>query len=79
MIVIFTLLRSNCLLLNYPFIFQFNEQQILNKNLAKIISLKAALHRCSAKYVFLKVLQNSQENTRVGSLFSIKLQAEKIS
>ena len=47
------LLRSNFLW--YPFIYHFNEQPVLHKNLKKIISLEATLLRCFAKYVFLKV------------------------
>ena len=36
---------------------------------------EAVARRCSAKKLFLKILQNSQENTCVGVSFSIKLKA----
>ena len=38
------------------------------------VYVEAVARRCSMKYVFLKVLQNSQENTCVGVSFLIKLQ-----
>ena len=41
------------------------------------ISLEPNLHRWSAKWVFLKLLQNSQENNCAGVYFIIKLQVEK--
>ena len=41
------------------------------------ISLEPDLHRWSAKWVFLKLLQNSQENNCAGVYFIIKLQVEK--
>lgn len=40
------------------FVFHFNEQQILQTNLAIIISLEAELWKYSAKQVFIKDLQN---------------------
>ena len=43
-----------------------------------LISLKAAPRRCFAKYMFFKILQNSQEKTCAGVTFLIKLQAAKI-
>ena len=36
---------------------------------------EAVVRRCSVKKVFLKILQNSQENTRARVSFLIKLQA----
>ena len=38
--------------------------------------LEAVTPRCSVKKVFLKISQNSQENTCVSVPFSLKLQAE---
>ena len=53
---------------------------LMNNKSYKIItkSLVAGLFKCSAKEVFLKILRNSQENTRVRVLFLIKLQDEKL-
>ena len=55
---VFAIFKRN--ILWYPFILYFNEQQILQKNLAMIISLETALRRYSAK-----ISQNWQKNPPV--------------
>ena len=74
----------------YLFIFHFNEQKVLQNDLAMIISLEAVLRRCLQRKFFKKtpcwslvfdkvrvwqVLQNLQENSCVGVSFLIKLLA----
>ena len=39
---------------------------------------QAAVSRCSMKYVFLKITQNSQEDTCAGISLLIKLQAPSV-
>ena len=43
---------------------------------AIVFQTEAVTRRCSVKKVFLKISQNSQENTRARVSFLIKLQAE---
>ena len=47
------------------------------KNLVIIISLQVILHRLWKKWLFIKILQNSQESTCGKVSFVIKLQARK--
>ena len=43
--------------------------------MATIPDTEAVVRRCFSKWVFLNFLQYSQENTRVGAFFLIKLHA----
>ena len=49
---------------------------LFNKVAVKKLKVETVVQRCSVKKVFLKILQNSQENAYAGVSFSIKLQAE---
>ena len=49
---------------------------LFNKVAVKKLKVETVVQRCSVKKVFLKILQNSQENAYARVFFSIKLQAE---
>ena len=49
---------------------------LFNKVAVKKLKVETVAQRCSVKKVFLKILQNSQENAYARVSFSIKLQAE---
>ena len=49
---------------------------LFNKVAVKKLKVETVVQRCSEKKVFLKILQNSQENAYARVSFSIKLQAE---
>ena len=49
---------------------------LFNKVAVKKLKVETVVQRCSVKKVFLKILQNSQENAYARVSFSIKLQAE---
>ena len=46
--------------------------------LGKLVIIKAAVCRCSTTQVFLKISQNSQENTSVRGSFLTKLKASSL-
>ena len=48
---------------------------ILARNLCQKFNLEAVTQKCSVKKVFLKISQNSQENTCVRASFLIKFQS----
>ena len=56
--------RNNIQMLQDYFRHKFSHRGILFTKISE-----AAICRCSLKYVFLKILQYSQENTRVGVFF----------